>query len=489
MQLRVLLQAAKIAPGLADPEISSLCYDSRRAGPGSLFFAMPGAKSDGTDFIAQAAQNGAAAAVAEKQPANSPIPVTVVPNARAAMADIAATFHGHPDRALKCVGITGTNGKTTTAFLVHHILRSASMQPGLIGTVKYEIAGAERPAPHTTPESTDLQAMLAEIRDAGGRAVAMEVSSHSLVQDRVRGIEFDAAVFTNLTQDHLDYHGDMESYFKAKSILFESLANQSTKHGRAVVNADDRFGSRLLDQVSKRVKSVPFGRGANCEFRASAIRQEPHGTRFALEARGKSYLVRTPLIGLFNVYNALGAIAAAVTCGVECRKAVESLATAPQVPGRMERVPARRNFQVFVDYAHTEDALRNALRTLRELQPARLITVFGCGGDRDRAKRPPMAAAAEELSDRIIMTSDNPRSEDPGKILAEMETGLRGKGFEKIVDRNIAIRRAVELAGPGDIILVAGKGHEKYQETNGHRTPFDDVSIAARAVADKKGEA
>jgi UDP-N-acetylmuramoyl-L-alanyl-D-glutamate--2,6-diaminopimelate ligase len=256
-----------------------------------------------------------------------------------------------------------------------------------------------------------------------------------------------------------------------------------------VVNADDRFGSRLLDQVSKRVKSVPFGRGANCEFRASAIRQEPHGTRFALEARGKSYLVRTPLIGLFNVYNALGAIAAAVTCGVECRKAVESVATAPQVPGRMERVPARRNFQVFVDYAHTEDALRNALRTLRELQPARLITVFGCGGDRDRAKRPPMAAAAEELSDRIIMTSDNPRSEDPGKILAEMETGLRGKGFEKIVDRNIAIRRAVELAGPGDIILVAGKGHEKYQETNGHRTPFDDVSIAARAVADKKGEA
>lgn len=488
MQLRVLLQAANIPAGLADPEVSALCHDSRQATPGCLFFAIPGAKSDGTDYIAQAAANGAVAAIAEREPSSAPVPVIVVPSARAAMADIAAAFFGHPDRSLKCVGITGTNGKTTTAFLVHHIFRKASLMPGLIGTVKYEIAGTERPAPHTTPESIELQSMLAEIRETGGRAVAMEVSSHSLVQDRVRGIEFDAAVFTNLTQDHLDYHGDMESYFKAKSILFESLAAQKNKRGRAVVNADDRFGSRLLDQISKKAKTVPFGRGAGCEFRAASIRQEPQGTTFALEARGKSYLVRTPLIGLFNVYNALGAIAASVTSGVECRTAVDALASAPQVPGRMERVAAKRNFQVFVDYAHTEDALRNALRTLRELQPARILTVFGCGGDRDRAKRPRMASAAEELSDRIIMTSDNPRSEDPGKILAEMETGLRGKGFEKIVDRNLAIRRAVELAGPGDIVLVAGKGHEKYQETNGTRTPFDDVSTAARAIGDKKGE-
>jgi UDP-N-acetylmuramoyl-L-alanyl-D-glutamate--2,6-diaminopimelate ligase len=315
----------------------------------------------------------------------------------------------------------------------------------------------------------------------------MEVSSHAIVQNRVRGIEFDAAAFTNLTQDHHDYHGSMDAYFEAKAGLFEALASQKHKKGRAIVNLDDRYGQRLVDQFSKRLKILTFGRSVHAEFRASAVRQEMNGTTFTLEARGKSYLVRLTLIGLFNVYNALAAIALTVTCGVEMRTAINALAAAPQVPGRLERVPAKRNFQVFVDYAHTDDALRNVLRTLRELNPSHIITVCGCGGDRDRAKRPLMAAAAAELSDHIIITSDNPRSEDPEDILRDMQAGLRGRAHEKITDREAAIRRAIELAGPGGIVLIAGKGHEKYQEFADTKIPFDDVAVADRAISDKKG--
>lgn len=487
MNLRKLLQSSGIAPGLAETEISSLCFDSREAAPGCLFFALPGKNSDGTTFIKQAAEKGAAAAIAEKAIPDSPCPVVVVPDARTAMADVGAAFYGHPDRDLKCVGVTGTNGKTTTTCLVHHIFEHASQRCGLIGTIKYIVADEELPAPHTTPESIDIQKILSEIRNTGGRAVAMEVSSHAIVQQRVRGIEFDAAAFTNLTQDHLDYHGSMDAYFEAKAGLFEALASQKHKKGRAIVNLDDRYGQRLVDQFAKRLKIITFGRSVHAEFRASAVRQEMNGTTFTLEARGKSYLVRLPLIGLFNVYNALAALALTVTCGVEMRTAINALAAAPQVPGRLERVPAKRNFQVFVDYAHTDDALRNVLRTLRELNPSHIITVCGCGGDRDRAKRPLMAAAAAELSEHIIITSDNPRSEDPEDILKDMQAGLRGRAHEKITDREAAIRRAVELAGPGGIVLIAGKGHEKYQEFADTRIPFDDVSIADRAISDKKG--
>jgi len=487
MRLRALLQASGIAPGLADPEISSLCHDSRLATPGCLFFALPGSQSDGGRFITQAVEKGAAGIVSEKPDAATDRPLVVVENARAAMADIAAEFFGHPARDLKCVGVTGTNGKTTTAFLAKHLMDAAGMRSGLVGTVKYIVAGEERPAPHTTPESIDLQQILGEIRDTGGRAVAMEVSSHALVQKRVRGVEFDAGIFTNLTQDHLDYHGTMDAYFEAKALLFEALSEQKIKKARAVINSDDRFGQRLIDRFSKRIKTVSFGQNALADFRASSIRQDLHGTRFALEARGKSYLVRTPLIGLFNVYNVLGALAASLTCGVELRRAIDALADAPQVPGRLERVPARRNFQVFVDYAHTDDALRNVLQTLRDAAPARVIAVFGCGGDRDRAKRPLMASAGEALADHVILTSDNPRSEDPNKILSEMEKGLSRRGHEKIVDRDQAIRRAIELAGPGDIVLIAGKGHEKTQEFADRKVPFDDVAVAARAISEKRG--
>ena len=489
MRLNPLLQSAGIPAVLADPEISSLSYDSRLAASGSLFFALPGAKTNGAEFAQQAADKGAAAVVAESRIPDCGCPVVEVPDARAAMADIAASFYGHPDRSLKCAAVTGTNGKTTTAFLLKHLLDSASLRSGLIGTVKYVVGTEEIPAPRTTPESVDLQEMMARMRDSGSKAVAMEVSSHALVQKRARGIEFDAAAFTNLTQDHLDYHRTMEAYFEAKALLFESLAAQTHKKGRAIINADDRHGHLLVERFGKKVKTATFGRGVAADFRASAIRFDGTGSVFQLDAKRKSFLVRMPLIGLFNIYNALAALAAAAACGVELRGAIAALASAPQVPGRVERVPGKRNFQVFVDYAHTDDALKNVLRTLKELKPARLITVFGCGGDRDRAKRPLMAAAAEELSDWTVITSDNPRREDPEAIIADVEAGMRGTNFEKITDRERAIRHAIDLAAPGDIVLIAGKGHETYQEFADRRIAFDDVAVAGSAMANKKAEA
>ena len=488
MNLAPLLQSAGIPAVLADPEISALSYDSRTAGAGSLFFALPGAKTNGAEFAQQAAGKGAAAVVAESSIEDCSCPVVRVPDARAAMADIAAAFYGHPDRSLKCAGVTGTNGKTTSAFLMKHLLDSASLRSGLIGTVKYVVGQEEISAPRTTPESADLQEMLARMRDSGSKAVAMEVSSHALVQQRVRGIEFDVAVFTNFTQDHLDYHRTMEAYFDAKSLLFESLAAQTHKKGRAIINADDRHGHLLLERFGKKVRTATFGRGVGADFRASAIQFDGTGSVFQLDAKRKSFLVRMPLIGLFNIYNALAALAASAACGVELRGAIAALASAPQVPERLERVMAKRNFQVFVDYAHTDDALKNVLRTLKDLNPARLITVFGCGGDRDRTKRPLMAAAAEELSDWTLITSDNPRREDPEEIIRDVEAGMRGTNFEKITDRENAIRHAIDIARPGDIVLIAGKGHENYQEFADRRIAFDDVDVAGKAMAHKKAE-
>jgi UDP-N-acetylmuramoyl-L-alanyl-D-glutamate--2,6-diaminopimelate ligase len=488
MNLAPLLQSAGIPAVLADPEISALSYDSRTAGAGSLFFALPGAKTNGAEFAQQAAGKGAAAVVAESSIEDCSCPVVRVPDARAAMADIAAAFYGHPDRSLKCAGVTGTNGKTTSAFLMKHLLDSASLRSGLIGTVKYVVGQEEISAPRTTPESADLQEMLARMRDSGSKAVAMEVSSHALVQQRVRGIEFDVAVFTNFTQDHLDYHRTMEAYFDAKSLLFESLAAQTHKKGRAIINADDRHGHLLMERFGKKVRTATFGRGVGADFRASAIQFDGTGSVFQLDAKRKSFLVRMPLIGLFNIYNALAALAASAACGVELRGAIAALASAPQVPGRLERVMAKRNFQVFVDYAHTDDALKNVLRTLKDLNPARLITVFGCGGDRDRTKRPLMAAAAEELSDWTLITSDNPRREDPEEIIRDVEAGMRGTNYEKITDRENAIRHAIDIARPGDIVLIAGKGHENYQEFADRRIAFDDVDVAGKAMAHKKAE-
>ena len=386
---------------------------------------------DGAQFVAQATEKGAVAIVSDAAlPACAPFLIRV-PDARAAMADIAAAFYGNPAGKLKIVGVTGTNGKTTTAFLVKHLLDADQRRCGLIGTVKYCIGASETEAPRTTPESLDLQEMLAQMVDAGNKAVAMEVSSHALVQHRARGIDFDTAVFTNLTQDHLDYHKTMEQYFEAKAALFEGLASQRKKKGRAVINIDDRYGHRLSERFKKKLQVITYGQRVGSDFRAGDVRFDATGGGYHLEAKGRSYLVRLPLIGSFNIYNSLAAIAAAASTGMEVRAAVAAIANAPQVPGRLERVPVKRSFQVFVDYAHTEDALRNVLRTLKELKPNRLIAVFGCGGDRDRSKRPLMAAASEESADWSILTSDNPRSEDPAQIISEMRPAFDPTGTRR----------------------------------------------------------
>jgi len=307
----------------------------------------------------------------------------------------------------------------------------------------------------------------------------MEVSSHALAQDRVRCIEWDCAVFTNLTQDHLDYHGTMENYFAAKSLLFTGLAGQKKK-ATAVINADDRYGAKLIQSLTTPV--VTYGLGVRADFRASEVKTDFSGTSYQLDAKGKSFLVRLPLIGRFNVYNSLAAIAAAVSVGIEVRNAVVALANAPHVPGRLEAAPVKRQFRVFIDYAHTDDALVNVIKTLRELSPRRLIVVFGCGGNRDKAKRPKMAAAVDQLADWGIITSDNPRKEDPEAIIEEIKKGYRGNNYEVVVDRREAIFKAVAMAQPRDIVLLAGKGHEAYQEFADYTVPFDDVQTAIEAV-------
>lgn len=487
MQLKVLVRA--LAPhrviGTLDREVESIAYDSRRVQSNTLFVAIRGEKSDGHQFVDEAIEQGASVIVAEKEILSPRATCLVVDDSRGALADLAAAFYGTPARKLKMAAVTGTNGKTTTTFLIKHICENAGLRCGLLGTVQYEIGDRILPAIRTTPEALDIQELLAQIVNAGGRAAAMEVSSHALAQERTRGIEWDVAVFTNLTQDHLDFHGTMENYFEAKAKLFLQLPPQpKKKRATAVINIDDRYGEKLLDRIGGKSPVITCGLGLHADFRASNYRTEFAGTSYQLDARGRSYLVRVPLIGRFNVANSMAALAAATTLGVNLRDGILSLARAPQVPGRLELVPAKRQFQIFVDYAHTDDALRNVLKTLRELKPRKLIVVFGCGGDRDRKKRPLMGRVADELADHAIITSDNPRKENPDAIINEIEKGFRSNHYEKIVDRTEAIQHAVAMAQPRDLVLIAGKGHEKYQEFADHTIPFDDLQVARRALGD-----
>ncbi len=488
MQLKTLLDAIAVRKiiGPADRAVESIAYDSRRVQRNGLFVALRGEKSDGHDFIDQAIEKGATVIVGER--AENPALAgratsVVVESTRTAMADLGARFYNYPGRKLKIAGVTGTNGKTTTTFLIKHICEKAGTRCGLLGTVRYEIGERVLPAARTTPESLDLQELLSQIKDAGCKAAAMEVSSHALAQERTRGIEWDAAVFTNLTQDHLDFHGTMENYFEAKAKLFEQLGRQERKKKPvAIINIDDRYGQKLISTISNKISVVTFGTSLKADFRASNYRMEFGGTSYQLDARGKSYLIRVPLIGRFNVANSMAALAAANALGVGLREAILSLGKSPQVPGRLEMVPAKRQFQVFVDYAHTPDALLNVIKTLRELAPRRLIVVFGCGGNRDRQKRPLMGQVVDQNADFAIITSDNPRKEDPEKIISDVEKGFRGSQFEKITDRAAAIARAVGLAQPRDIVLIAGKGHENYQEFADHIVPFEDIQVARRAI-------
>ena len=488
MQLKILAESTPVQKvlGPLEREIDGIFYDSRRVQKNGLYVAMRGALVDGHQFIEQAIERGAGAIVVERPESHPRATALVVPDSRAALADLAFTFFKKPALRLKMVGVTGTNGKTTTTFLVRHIYESAGMPTGLIGTVRYEIAGRSLPSTRTTPESLDLQEMLAQMANAGCKAAVMEVSSHALAQDRVRGLEWNVAVFTNLTQDHLDFHGTMADYFEAKAHLFTGLKEQTNKkNATAVINMDDPHGEKLVSRLERDVPIVTYGHSPRADFRASNYRSEFTGTSFQLDARGKIYLVRVPLIGRFNVSNAMAALAAANSLGVSLREAVLSLAKAPQVPGRLEMVPAKRQFQVFVDYAHTDDALLNVLKTLRELGPRRLIVVFGAGGDRDKQKRPLMGCIADQNADYSIITSDNPRKEDPLAIIADVKKGFRSTNYEAVPDRAEAITRAIALAQPRDIILIAGKGHENYQEFADHTIPFDDRQVALRALENR----
>ena len=470
-------------------EINALTASSRELAPGNLFAAIRGTTTDGHRFIGEAIAAGVAAILAETAPpADLPAAITWlhVPDSRFAIAALASAMAGDPWRDMAVAGVTGTNGKTTTAFLLHHLMKSAWHRAGLLGTIIVDDGETREPARHTTPGSIELAALLGRMRDHGCRGVAMEVSSHGIHQQRIGGIGFDACVFTNLTQDHLDYHGTLEAYYQAKADWFHALA--ADPHGKkpvAVINADDDHGAALARALGQKLPVLRYGFGVHCEFRANNLRQTARGMEFELTAKGKAYLVRAPFIGRFNVYNLLAALAAAAACGIRPRAAVAALANAPQVPGRMENVGNAGGATVFVDYAHTPDALENVCRTLRELNPRRLITVFGCGGDRDRGKRPLMGAAAASHSDACIITSDNPRSEDPLAIIRDIEAGCNASNRLSLPDRAQAISTAVQAALSGDIILIAGKGHETTQQFAASSIDFDDRKHASKALRDR----
>lgn len=477
----------KSVSGPIDVDVSGVSYDSRKITSGGVFCALKGVSSDGHDFIDSAVENGAVAIVSEKPyPAEYSGTWLQVSDARGAMGHIAANLEGNPSYEFPVVGITGTNGKTTTAFLVHYLLQTILHRAGMIGTVHYATGEEFYDAPHTTPEAPDLHSLLREMRNADCRGVAMEVSSHGLAQKRVEGVAFNVGVFTNLSQDHLDYHSDMDGYFEAKKLLFSQMEHEPAKEGVALINVDDTYGDRLMKESFERVKKVSFGRSALSDFLIGDIRSDFNGTQFSLKYKERSFLVRTPLIGDFNVYNTVAAIASAHAVGLNLREVISKMAAAPQVPGRLEAVSGRQiNYRVFVDYAHTPDALVNVLRTLRGLVPNRIITVFGCGGDRDVLKRPLMALAAEEGSDYCVLTSDNPRTEDPQNILDDAEKGFLTSEHEVIENRRKAIKHAINIAGERDIVLIAGKGHEAYQEINGIRHDFDDRKEAQRQIHQK----
>jgi UDP-N-acetylmuramoyl-L-alanyl-D-glutamate--2,6-diaminopimelate ligase len=475
--------------GPLDRDVAALTVSSHEAAPGMLFAAIRGTSIDGHKFIPDAISAGAGVILAESAPpADTPPDLTWlhVPDSRAALSTLASAISGKPWADMKMAGITGTNGKTTTTFLLHHIMKTVWHRAGLSGTILVDDGETTATANHTTPGSIELCALLGRMRDHGCRGVAMEVSSHGIHQKRVAAIGFDACVFTNLTQDHLDYHGTLEAYFNTKAGWFRRLAaDPMGKKPAAVINIDDARGNELAAELDGKMPVLRFGFGVHCDFRANNFRQNPRGMEFELAAKGKSYLVRAPLIGRFNVYNLLAAITAAGACGIRPREAVGALADAPQVPGRMENAGHAGGATVFVDYAHTPDALENACRTLKELNPRRLITVFGCGGDRDTGKRPLMAAAASRHSDACIITSDNPRSEDPLAIIGEIERGITIRNYRCIPDRAEAIRTAVEASLSGDIILIAGKGHETYQQFATGTVDFDDRKQASKALRER----
>jgi len=461
--------------GDADVEIADLAYDSARVGRGTLFFCVRGLRSDGHEFAPDAVERGAVALVVDHE-LDLPVPQVMVADVRAAMAPLAVRFWGDPTAELTVAGITGTNGKTTTAFLLRGILEAEGRQTGLLGTVKRMVGAREEEVVRTTPEAIDLQATFRRMLDGGDEACVMEVSSHALTLGRSAGISFDVKAFTNLTQDHLDFHADMEEYFLAKRALFFE-----TGRATSVVNLDDPYGRRLANELRESGQTMLTfsASGGEADFRAEDVRFDAAGARFRCVGPEATAAIEMPLPGHFNVENALAALAAASVLGIPLERSAAALAGAERVPGRFEPVDEGQPFTVLVDYAHTPDSLDNVLRAARLLTGGRVICVFGCGGDRDREKRPRMGRIGAELSDVCVVTSDNPRSEDPEAIIAEVLEGIPERGQVEVEpDRRAAIALALD-ARPGDTVVIAGKGHEQGQEFDqGRKIPFDDREVA-----------
>jgi UDP-N-acetylmuramoyl-L-alanyl-D-glutamate--2,6-diaminopimelate ligase len=488
-----------VVTGDSDIEIEGLHYDSRQVRAGGVFFALRGVKSDGCAFAEGAVKSGAVAVVSELPCAVAGATLVQVPNARLAMSLMAARFYGQPTAGIPVVGITGTNGKTTSSYLIEGILERAALPAAVLGTISYRFGETSIEAPNTTPESVDLQRTLRQLVDLGAASVVMEVSSHSLEQRRADGCLFDVAVFTNLTRDHLDYHLDMESYFGSKLRLFTDLLAPSADKPlrRAVVNLDDAYGARIAAAASAPVLS--YAMAGEADITVSEVDFSVHGIRCRLRTPRGEIALNSDLLGRFNLYNILAAVGAGLALGVSDAAIRAGIEGHKKVPGRVERVDNDQGITVLVDYAHTGDALENVLATISELKTARIITVFGCGGDRDRGKRPVMGEIAARYSDLAIVTSDNPRTENPQAILSEVLAGITPlalreyrpeelpqgfpeKGFTAIESRRAAIQAAILAARPGDIVLLAGKGHEDYQIIGTQKQHFDDREEAAAAL-------
>jgi UDP-N-acetylmuramoyl-L-alanyl-D-glutamate--2,6-diaminopimelate ligase len=497
MKLRQLLSGLEVAAPSSDVQITGVTSDSRTVAKGNLFVALPGTKDDGTKYVADALSKGAAAVVAEKELSGLKVPFLAVPNARKALAVVAANWFEHPAKELTLLGVTGTNGKTTTAWLLESMAQAGGAQTGLLGTIANRWSGETHEPTHTTADPIALHQTFRKMLDSDVDTVVMEVSSHALAQERVFGLTFRSAAFTNLTRDHLDFHGDMETYFQAKRKLFTECLSPG---GVAVVNGDDTNAVRIYNEVRglKRM-AWKFSRAGAGEISAAGVELTNMGIKGTLKTPAGDIPIKSGLIGAHNLENILAAAGVALSAGFSRRDVQDGIERCKGVPGRMQRVEGKGGIVALIDYAHTDDALRRSLESARTVTRGRLIVVFGCGGDRDKGKRPLMGQVAAELADVPIVTSDNPRSEDPDDIVSEIVPGLEKAGLRRVglakvkttgekgylveVDRAAAIGMAVQLAKPGDTIVIAGKGHEAYQEQNGEKKHFDDIEEATKALA------
>jgi UDP-N-acetylmuramoyl-L-alanyl-D-glutamate--2,6-diaminopimelate ligase len=497
MHLRDLLALEEVeeAGGNLDQEVTGLTCDSRQVRAGAIFFAIPGEKLDGHEFIPQALESGAAGVVASRKGTWPPGTTWIrTKDVRRTMGLWGAHFYGRPSQRMKVVGVTGTNGKTTVTYLVESILSAAGLEPGVVGTINYRYRGHQVPSHHSTPESLELQALLAEMETAGAQSVAMEVSSHALVQERVRGIDFAVALFTNLSRDHLDYHANMDDYFSAKSKLFTDYLKVSAKPKKAaVIYGGDARGRELLRKVREAgLETWSYGEDSEWDIHPVKIQSDVAGLRGQLEFKGRHLDFSSPLIGAANLQNIMGAVGVGGCLELPADVIARGIQQLTSVPGRLEKVENNLGVSVLVDYAHTPDALEKILGAVRPLTQRRVLTVFGCGGDRDRGKRPLMGEIAARLSDLLVLTSDNPRTEDPLRILAEIEAGIQKAGLRRFEnntrqtergywvekDRRAAIRIALQAAQRGDLVLIAGKGHEDYQILGAKKIHFDDREVA-----------